>query len=147
MVWKEGEEKGNEGVVEIARRKCTRMEDAREEVGEGKGDFPTKPINKKVGKVGGVTYTYRNVFYIYTIYGKGAEGKARGQQRLRRGRRQENDDDDDDDKRKDEKDEGQNDNDDDDDGKKRYARPSVPCRRCGERPGPLGVRRGCSRVP
>lgn len=54
-------------------------------------------------------------------------------------------DDVDDDKTKDEEDEEKND--DDDDEKKRNARPSVPCRRCGERPGPLGVRRGCSRVP
>lgn len=38
------------------------------ERGNGRtGNFPTKPINKKVGKVGGVIY----------IYEKGAEEKAR----------------------------------------------------------------------
>lgn len=59
---------------------------------EGMGDFPTKPINKKVGKVAGA-------FYIY-IYGGGGGmlytryvGKVRKERRerttttLRRGRR------------------------------------------------------------
>lgn len=79
-------------MAEVAGRKCTRTEDAREEASEGgEEDFPTKHINKKVGKVGGVIYTCRGCV-IYTIYEKGAEGKARGQQRLRRGRGQEDGD-------------------------------------------------------
>lgn len=62
--------------------------EARERARRERETFSTKSINKKVGKVGGVIYTYRGCV-MCTIYEKGAEEKARGQQRLRRGRGQE----------------------------------------------------------
>lgn len=55
--------------MEVARRKCTRTEDASDGQDGGGGrewDFPTKLINKKVGKVGGVIHIAGVLYIQYT---------------------------------------------------------------------------------
>lgn len=63
-------ERRNRGGQRLGDEKGSKTEVREAEGGGRPGDFPTKPINKKVGKVGGVIYmrVYMYTYiYIYKV--------------------------------------------------------------------------------